>query len=386
MREERIKQHLTELLMDVPLARGQGDDSQRLCALCNAILFYPTFRDWPSPVMEWINEAQQLSEMLDDTETAVLIGIRHAVVLMRTDSLDSALRQLEIAQTIPRDIDARLRCYAAVARSRIYTRRQEFDLAQSALEEAAAIPVEASDWITLLPDIARGELFLEKNEIVPAQRLFLSVLKQLPLEMVEERVQVLQSLSFIYITQIHPKSALRYLDEARQVLRGAGIWSEVIQMNLVVANLCIPLGKTKRAERLFLEALELCQQHQQPTWEAVLQLGLARSRFSRRAFQDAVEASLKAAVLFAKQGNAVGYVSMITYISRIHREDHNHREAYRVLALGVSIAKQLRLPTAESVFRVQINTLRNELLGPEKFDRMVQEMVSEAKSSNDDKI
>lgn len=375
MQARRLETYLSNLLMDVPLARGQDDARTRLDTLTNAAVCYPVFRDWRSPVMTWIDEALALCETFADTETAALLGIRRAVVLMRTDDLDGALHQLLAVDATATECAPRIRCYANATRSRVRTRRREFDLAEDAQQAAATWTVPPDDWIAILPALARGELLVERNEEEPAQRVLRAVLKQLPDEMLEERVQVLHLLGFIAISQTDSKRALHLLDAARQLVTVAAVWSEVIPIQLVVANLHLAHGHPKRAERLLTEALALCRQHQQPTWEPLVHVGLARARASRYHVSDAVEATLKAATLFAQQGNGLAYVSMISYVSRLHEQAHNFQEAYRVLALGVSIAKRLGLSGAEQLFRVQIATLRDDTLGPQRFDQMVQAML-----------
>jgi tetratricopeptide (TPR) repeat protein len=381
MREEQVKKILSELLMDVPLARGQENRQLYMDALYKAAVFYPVFQDWPSPVLQWIDEAMQLSGELNIPKAETVLGIRHAIVLMRLGDLDGALKQLDKFESNQSVSGDRIICYATATRSRIHTRKEEFDLAHASCEKAVGIRVSKNDWISLLPTIASGELFLQKGELNPARRVFLHLLKELPLKMIEERVQVLQSLGFIYIAKADPKKAARYLKDARRVLTAAGVWSEVIQMNVVIGNFEIAFGKPKNAESLFNEGLKLCQEHQRPTWEPVLQMGLARTKASQHLFQDAIETTLKAATLFADQGNVLGYTSMINLISGIYLQQENYKESYRFLALGLSIAKHLNLSMAENLFRDQINTLRNKHLKPKKFDAMVREMSQEAREA-----
>ncbi|MEM9543287.1 MAG: hypothetical protein AAGA60_27830, partial [Cyanobacteria bacterium P01_E01_bin.42] len=369
MIEETVKTFLTDILMNVPLVRGQlsrGELQPReyLDVLKTSVLFFPVFRNWSSPVTQWLPELKQLSEELDDAEAKTFTNIRQGVVLMRLNELDEALKKLD---ELSSDISPRFQCWKTLTQSRIYTRKQDFERAWQELTQGESIALESQDWLAVLPLIAKGELQLEKNDISAARETFFKALNQLSFEWIEERVQVLQSLGFIYITLADIEKAFPYLDEARQVLKGASIWTEVIQMNLVVGNFLLSQGETQQAEILFNEGLQLCQSHSQPQFEATLQMGLSRLKVSDRKFDEAIQSSLKSASLLAQQGNTLGYVSMIIYLSKIYIQAQNFPESYRTLVTGVSISKHLKIPLAEKILRIKIETLKNEILGSEKF-------------------
>jgi len=374
--EESVKSHLSALLADVPIARGLGDRHFYLAALYRAVQYFPVFRDWPSPVAQWLDEAQRLARELGDADAESMVSVRRSVVLMRQGSLEEALEALDAVESAG-EPGTRERVYAAAVRARIQTRRHDFEQARQALEHTHAQELASDDWVALQPPIARAELSLELNDVDAAHGQLLGLARRVPTELVEERVQVLQSLGFVYISRADLKKAVPCLDEARRLLRGAGVWNEVVQMDLVLGNFYVSLRKRGKAQRLFEEALELCQTQDLSEWEPVLQLGLARAKAARFDIGGGVEASLKAATLFARSGNALAYTSVISFIARLRREQGDYREAYRTLALGVSIAKRLKLAAAEAVFRTQIDQLKNEDLGSERFDAMVREMLNE---------
>lgn len=383
MLEAQTQEFLNNLLLDLPLARGalergQISPADYLAALREAILWTPVFRDWPSPVPGWLAEFDQLNATVQDRDSAALIGVRRAVVSMRLGELEQALAALDAVQTE----QPSLRCWQLVTRSRVLTRQHTFPAAQAALEQASTIRLEQADSVAMLRQIARGELELEQNDPA-AQRNLSAALEQLPAELIEERVQLLQALGFLAIVGVDVRAALRALDEARQILRGAGVWSEVIQMNLVVGNLLLTTGKTSEAQRLLAEGLELCRQHDQPLLEPVLRVTLARAQVGGGDYAAAVRASVDAANQFAQRGQAIGYISMISYLARLYQEQRDFKQSYRTLATGVSIARRLRLFGAEQMFRTQIDLLRSEVLGPVRFDAMVEEMIRQAKAPPD---
>jgi tetratricopeptide (TPR) repeat protein len=377
MMEERVKEFLTELLMDVPIARKQSDKRSFLDVLMRAVLFYPAFRESAPVVIIWAEEAAHLSQALGEAEAGLFIEIRRAVIDMRLLNLDEALRRLtELPSRWP-DMSDRGKRWRAVTLSRVHTRRQQFDLAAQFLSEASGFRLDEQDWVAVLTTVARGELQLERNEVATARDSFLTALYGLPFELIEERVQVLQSLGFIYISEADAKNALLYLDQARQLLIGASAWSEATQMSLVVGNLKLTFGEVEQARQIFTEALDVCEQYPQPELEPMLRLGLARAEQGEGKYESAIQSVLEAAKLFANRGQALGFIAMILYLSRIHLEAKNYREAYRTLATGIAVAKHLSLPGGEAIFRAQVNSLREDILGPEKFDEMVTDMIRE---------
>ena len=378
--EQEVRDFLEEILADVPLARGHGAPDVLLSALLRAALFFPVFRDWPSPVVtDWLDEGQRIARELGDGETLALLRIRRAVVLMRRNELPAALWELDALRADGlSDLSDPARGWEAATRSRVQTRLQDFAAARQALDEAEALHLDEEVWVAPLVRMARGELQLETNEVHPAETTFRAVVKRLAFELIEERVQALQSLAFLRITNVDAPAALRLLEKAREILRGAGVWSEVIQMDLVAGQFLLTAGRAAEAEERFTEALDLIQEHPQPQLEPVLHLGLSRARAAGGDPEQAVDACVRAAVLFAEQGNALGYLSMISVLHSLQLEERDHRAAYQTLVIGLSLAKRWKIPLAEGLLRSQIDRMRNEILGPEAFDAMVRELIHEA--------
>lgn len=379
---EKIQAFLNDLAISIPLARGSGDEEQYLQALLDAALFFPVFAGWPSPVDEWLEEAGRISRQGLDTETQALLtvmpAIRRANVRMRRLELDSALALLDNLDARAPATSAFARDWAAITRARIFTRQHRFAPAQQLLAGHAP---SAPEWLAATALLARGELQLEMNDLPAASATLKQALARLPFELIEEQVQARQCLAFVYISVGDARRALSHLDRARRILQGANVWSEVIQMNLAVGNLQLALGRTALAEKLFTEALQLCQSNPQPAIEAVLQLGLARANAGRENFEAAAAAALRAAQTFAAQGSALGYIGVISYLHSLYLQAGRHSEAYRVLAFGLSITRRLHLMAGEIIFRVQINRLRNEILGESKFDEMVRAMLATSKEA-----
>jgi len=375
--EERTRAFLTELLMNVPIMRVQGTPEEYLAFLERAILFHPVFQDTPTPVDGWLTEAEELSRTLNRLDTLATIRLRRAVVQMRRLDYGAALAELErIRQSLPHLSPAHL-TWHTVTRARVLTRQHQFDDARKALSEITFPPPEG--WIAPLPLVAQGELELEANEVDAAGKTLQRALSLLPFELVEERIQVLQSIGFVFITKANAPKALDCLDQARQMLRGAAAWIEVVQMNLAVGGFLIAAGDQAGAQTLFGEALELSQQYPQPHLEPLLRVALARSMAADGRVEEAVDAVLKAAKLYAAQGNVVGYVSMIVLIANLYMQQTNYAEAYRILATGVAIAKQRNWAAVQDVLRAHINRLRDGVLGPARFDAMVQEMIDQTR-------
>lgn len=380
MLEEQTRNFLNDILITIPLARGSGTADEYLDALMQGILSFPVFADWPSPVGEWLDEAERLSLQMSDNESLAMVMIRRAGVMMRRLELDEALAELDRVKPLCLITTARCRYMQSVTRARVYTRRREFDRAQHYLDEAAAAPDEELLYLLL---VARGELHLEMNQVASAKSTLEKALDHLPLELIEECVQTLQCLSFVAISEADSKQALSYFNHTRQILRGAGIWSEVVQMDLVIGSLELAHGDIPAAEAIFNEALEICEHYPQPPIEAALRLGLARSRAANSQIESAITEALNAAKLFASQGNTFGFIGVVSYLHALYLQDQNYAEAYRTLATGLSIAKQLKLPMAESFLRAQVNKMRDETLGAAKFDEMVRKMIEELKQQRE---
>jgi hypothetical protein len=376
--EEQTRNFLNDALISIPLARGSGTAEEYLDALLHGILCFPVFMGWPSPVDEWLNEAERLSGQLADGERRALVLIRRAGVMMRRLELDEALAELERARALcSRGSPCQAR--EALTRARVHTRQHQFDRARQSLDEAF---IKSGDEHWALALVARGELQLEMN-LDEAAATLKAALGHLPPELVEERIQMLQCLAFTAIAKMDAKSALSYLDRARQMLRGAGAWNEVAQMNLVVGSFELSHGRIPAAETALAEALQICGQYPQPALEAALRLGLARLRAAGSDVESALAEALRAAQLYAQQGNSLGYVGVISYLHTLYLQEHNYVEAYRTLATGLSIAKHLKLPVAENILRAQVNRMRDETLGPAKFDEMARIMIEQMRHTQE---
>jgi tetratricopeptide (TPR) repeat protein len=375
--EQHTKAFLTELLMDVPITRAQGTAQERLQVLERAILYTPVFQNWPSPIDEWLAEAEDISSEQHRTDALATVMLRRAVVQMRRLEYDAALAELERVRDSVGPLSPAHLTWHTATRSRVLTRQQQFDKARQALSDVASIRQDG--WTSLLPSIAEGELQLEANEVDAASKTLRRALSLLPDELIEEQVNLRQLLGFVFITQANAPRALHYLDEARKILRGAGAWMEVTQMNLVVGSFHVAAANHTAAELRFTEASQLCRLYPQPHLEPLLQVGLARSKAVGGRAEEAVGAVLEAATLYARQHNVVGFVSMIVLIGNLYAQSKNYAEAYRLLAIGLTIAKRYQWLVVERVLRGHIDRLRNDVMGPRDFDEMVQQMIQTMK-------
>lgn len=374
--QESARLFLRNLLLDVPLARGAGDPPGLLAALARGALFTPVFQQWETQVPGWIEEALPLAADLGEVETRRLLELRAAAVDLRRSRLDEAAERLA---ALDNGSTPAAECYAATLRARLALRRQRFDDAERALADAERTEPEGAEWIAALPGVARAELLIERDDQPEAALAAVrATLKSLPEVLVEERIQLLQLLAFLRISRREPKPARRALERVRELLAAAGAWHEVITTNLTLANLLIPAGRGARAAELLEEGLALCDEWSLSLWRPALEMGLARTGRAAGRHEDAVQATLSAAVSFARQGNALAYTAMIGFLATLRLEAGDPKEAYRVLALGVSIAKRLRYPLAEASFRSQIAALRDQI-DPERFDALVRELIDESR-------
>lgn len=371
--EAQARAFLADLLMAVPLARAQDAAAARLAALERAALFTPVFPDWPTPVDAWLDEAEALAREQGQSALLTRLALRRAVLQMRRREPEAALATLA-------QVDGALapgsaeRTWLLATRARILTRQQQFEAAQRTLAEIDWPRVDG--WIGWLPLVARGERELEAGALGAAAATLHTALLGLPAEAVEERIQVLQSLGFVLITQGRPQPARVQLDLARRLLRAAGAWPEVIQMDLAVASLHAATGDTAAAQALFADAAALCERHPQPQLETLLGLGLARTLAARGEVEAAVAAALEVAKSHARQGSVLGYVSMIVFVARLQADADRPAEAYRTLATGLAVAQHRRWPAVEQVMRARIAHLREVVLGPERFDAMARELLA----------
>lgn len=380
MLEDETRERLTGLLTDVPIFRAQGSPLDYLGALERALLFYPVFPDWRSPVDGWLDEAERLSRELGREATLGFVNIRRAVVAMRRADLAAALAQLEGMESMLPRLEPTHRAWHAITRARVLTRQRQLDAARAGL--TAVDSGGSDDWLAPVQRLAEGELRIEEGHIDEGREVLLQAWSGLVPELVEERIAALQLLGFAAIAQADAPAALHWLDQARQMLRGAGAWPEVVQMSVATAAFLTAAGDQAAAQSLFEEALELCKAHPAPHLETLARLGLARSRAATGNVGDAVSAALRAATAFAEQGNLLGYVALIVLIANLFIQDHNPAEGYRTLATGLAIARKRGWTPVEGVMRAHIDHLRDQIMGPERFDEMVQAMIAEKKRNS----
>ena len=369
---------LSDRLLDVPITRARGSARLRLATLLRAACAHPVFPEWPTPVDGWLDEAALLADEVADADARGRVLLRRAIVRMRRLDLDAALDLVQQANAAADASAGELAACCAIGRVRVLLRQQRLDDACQALQ---AIPLAPpGDASSALRQLALGEYHLEANEVGAARAALTQALARLPEDLVEERIQASQSLAFVFISLVDLPRALRHLQQARAMLRGAAVWREVIQMDVALASLLVARGEHAAAQALFAEAAELCQAHPQPELAILIDLGMARSSAAQQQGGDAVAACLRAARGYAEQGNLLGLVSMVVFMAGIQTAGQAFPEAYRTLATGLAIARHRRWPAAEAVFRAHIDRLRNDLVGPQRFDEMVARMVSEIKA------
>lgn len=374
--EARTRTFLTGLLAAVPIARGQGTPAERLAALERAALFTPVFADWPTPVDEWLEEGRQLARELARADVAARLELRQAVVHMRRLALDAAQAAVDAVQIPAASPTAAAdTAWRIATQVRILVRRQDFNAARALL--ATITPPPRDTWTAWLPIVARAELEVESGDDRAASATLHTALEGMRGELVEERIQCLQALGFVLVTRGAARAARRHLDHARHLLRAAGAWPEVIQMNLAVGSLSAAVHDHATAQRMFQEAGELCRRYPRPQLEALLNMAAARSAAALGTFDLAVAAALEAARRCAAQGSVVGYVSMVVFVARLHAEANRPAEAYRTLATGLAVARHRHWQVVENVLRARIKHLREDVVGAEAFDAMVTAMLQE---------
>ncbi|MDX5411197.1 MAG: hypothetical protein LPJ94_13320 [Thauera sp.] len=379
--EARTRTFLTELLAAVPIARGQGTAAERLAALERAALFTPVFADWPTPVDEWLQEGCRLAGELGRTDVVARLELRQAVIHMRRLALDAAQAAVDAVQIPATSPTAAAdTAWRIATQARILVRRQGFDAARALL--ATITPPPRDTWTAWLPIVARAELEVEAGDYGAASATLHTALEGMPGELVEERIQCLQALGFVLVTRGDARAARRPLDHARHLLRAAGAWPEVIQMNLAVGSLSAAVRDHSAAQRMFQEAGELCRRHPRPQLEALLHMGAARSAAALGAFDLAVAAALEAARHYAAHGSVVGYVSMVVFVARLYAEANHPAEAYRTLATGLAVARHRRWQVVEDLLRTRIKHLREDVVGAEAFDAMVTAMLEKHRQTS----
>lgn len=375
MKAEEIREFLSNTLIDIPLARKQPEE-QTLTALFRGCIGYPVFPDQHSAVPAWLQEATPLAQRIDQISYD-LLRVRRAVVAMRLRDLNGARGEAETV--IAESSDSRVLHYAHLTLARVLIRQQQFDDAHQHLKQALAAHIAKDDWLCGHVNVAQGELCLEQDETEPARAAFDNALTLLPGWAIEERVQSLQSLAFIASGKLEPKRALKYFQDAAELLEMAGIWTELVQMQLAIASLLLTRGRGNEAVTLFQQAREVCLTHGIKQWLTPIEVGLARATRSTRSPGEARNQTMDFASQCAKRGDTSGFISMILLIAGIDTDQKDYESAYRVLAVGQSISKYLKLPTAVTIFRAQINRLRDELMGDEEFKKMAEKLVDETK-------
>ncbi len=375
--ESETRQELTAVLTDVALLRAQGTPAEYLGALRRAALFYPVFPGVGSPVDAWIDEAEPLSRALQEGSTLAFLSIRRAVVAMRRGDLAAASAHLDRTDDAAAHVGPTQNAWRAITRARLLTRQRDLEGARAVLRGAPA--VEDDDWLASLRLVAEGELRIEEGRIDEAREALLRAWEGLPPDLVEERIATAQLLGFAATAQADAPSALRWLETARLLLRAAGAWMEVIQMDVAVGALRTVAGDQAEAQRLFAEALELSETHPSPPIEVLARLGLARSQAASGKAGGAVPAALQVATMHAQRGNLVGYVAMIVFIANLYSRDGDDKEAYRTLATGLAIANKRGWTPVIQVMRAHIDRLRDSVLGPERFDEMARALIAEQK-------
>jgi tetratricopeptide (TPR) repeat protein len=378
MLERETQERLSKLILDVTLLRTQGTPVEYLTAVRQAALFFPVFPGWESPVDGWLAEAEQLSQKLGHDETLGLLSIRRAVVRMRRGDSEAALHELEQRDERLRTLTPALRAWDVVTRARLLLRLAQRPRARELLEAVVIQP--GDDWIAGVLHLAEGELWTEEGDFERAERALEQAWRDLPLELVEERITVLQLRGFAAIARVDAPAALHWLDQARQMVRGAGAWLEVAQMNVATGGFLTSLGDQARAQELLREAVELAAKYEFPELETLARLALTRSLSAAGDTKQAVSAALTVAAAHAKQDNLVGFVAAVVMISRLYAEDANYAEAYRTLATGLAIAKHRDWPAVMSVMRAHIEQLRAEL-GSERFEAVAQSLLDEQRRS-----
>jgi tetratricopeptide (TPR) repeat protein len=374
--EAECRQTLEEILFSIPLLRRQGQPGDLLGALLRGIQCFPVFAGWDSPVDGWIAEARELARQIGDEEAAFLVETREALVRMRRLDLESAEAHMRatlerFAGRSPGEQVAGASCL-----SRIFTRRKQFDSARAAIEGLPALP--ADDWHGLLPVLAQAEWLLETGANQEAVSEFALVGEKLPAELIEERIQVSQCLAFAAIAEADVRMAIRWLDEAREMLRAAGVWPEVIQSNLTIGSLFLGGGLggrgAARAKALFEEALEIGRQHQRTEWEPVLKLGIARAEGTQDPAQ-AIRSALEAARAYANRGLGLGFFGVVVLIHQLQLQNRDYAGAYQTLAVGLSLARRWNVPFMTQILRAHVNHLRDEVLGPRRFDELAAKLA-----------
>lgn len=374
MKTEEIKQLLSDTLIEIPLARKQSEEVL-LGALFRGCMVFPVFPSQQSVVPSWLEEALPLAQQ-QEPETFYFLRVRKAEVSMRTLDLDAARAQLDAVLT--ETDDERVVHYAHLTMARVLIRQHEFKAADQHLQKALTLHVDKDDWLAGRVHVARAELFLEKDESKPAREAFEKALEWLPGWAVEEKVQSFQSLAFLATVKQDAKRSLKYFRNAAELLEAASVWPELVQMQLATASLLLTSGRGNEAISLFQQAREICLAHEITQWQTPIEVGLARAARSTQSADEARNQTLELARQCARRGDTTGFISMVLLLVGIDTDQKDFESAYRILALGQSISKYLKLPMAVNIFRAQIDQLRDDIMGSEKFEKMAAKMLADA--------
>lgn len=369
----RVTQLLSDLLLDVPLARGQGDAAVLLHTLERAACLTPVFAGASTPVDGWLQEAEALARDPLQPRALARLQIRSAELRMRRGKLDDALQALAAAAAHDSALDEEERQWLQTTRARVWLRQQRLDDAARAIGA-----LDAGHWRLR---IAAGELALESGDLLQARDAYTLALQATPWQQVQERIPCRQALSVIATVRGEPVVSVRHLEAALDDLRAVAHWSEVIATSVTLGGLHTVLGHHGLAQRLFAQARQISEQHPSPQWGVFRQIGVARLNALQGRVDLAVQATIDAARRLAQQGNLVGYIGMLVYVARLHADAEQHEQAYRTLVTGLAVAKHRAWPQVEQLLREKIDHLRNAVLGPGRFDAMVQRLLDEAQAS-----
>ncbi|MEC5397625.1 hypothetical protein [Uliginosibacterium sp. H1] len=343
-------------------------------------MFYPVFMDWPDPVEGWLADATTLAQTLGESEAAEMLAVRGAACAMRRLALDDALARL--AKLAPASL--RARAYRAATQARVLTRLQRFADAKAALDTADAQALTSDDWLLAHLSLAEAEWMLESGQqqagaalppALPAR--FAGVLRRLQPQQLEDRLQALQALGFLAIAARKPLDAHGRLDEARRLLQGLAVWPELVQMNIACASMLTMLGQDEDARALLEEATAIDTAHLGDKWSPLCRLSLARSDMARGEFQQCLQQALQSAAGFARHGNGLGFAAALGFAARTWEARDEAIEAYRILSLGIGIARALKAAAMEQFVVTQMEALKARL-GPQAVTRISQALLDQA--------
>jgi hypothetical protein len=381
LRSDRAKELCTELVIDVPLARSSGSPEIRLAALLRGALFFPVRFGWTSPVDGWLKEARALAEELDDREGRATVAARHAVVAMRLLRFESALQELDAATRFGASQATAI--WIAATRVRVLVRAHRLKEARVVLDRVE--PDGHAHWSRDLPALASAELELEGGGWESAERMYTALVDKLDERLIEDHIDVMQALGFCRLAVRDVAGGARRLHQARGILAALGIHSEVAQMDLALGHLYLVLDDPAHSRFLLEEARELAAGLTEPGAIGVelarlSEVGIALAHAQRHAPDQARAAAARAAALFGRSGSAPGYVAMLLLVTSLYENDRDYRSAYRTLAVGLAVARNLGLAQTELRLQREITRLRNEVVGRDRFDALVRELFDELRS------